>query len=136
MARCPNVSCPAQFFELLKHFVGRGSMDIDRIGEKLCQALIDAGLVEDVADLYDLTRDDLLGLERMGDKSADNVLESIERILSFLPIDDPIDLAHPRYYNIAWMTMIDEVIGTHGAFADVWSARKRDAVSPSAARHM
>src|SRR5215469_2617193 len=59
------------------------------------------------------------------------VLESIERILSFLPIDDPIELAHPRYYNIAWMTMIDEVIGTHGAFADVWSARRRE---PSAGR--
>jgi len=54
------------------------------------------------------------------------VLESIERILSFLPIDDTIELAHPRYYNIAWMTMIDEVTGTHGAFADVWSARRRD----------
>jgi len=54
------------------------------------------------------------------------VLESIERILSFLPIDDPIGLAHPRYYNIAWMTLIDEVIGTHGAFADVWSSQRRD----------
>ena len=58
------------------------------------------------------------------------VLESIERILSFLPIDDPVELAHPRYYNMAWMTLIDEVMGTHGAFADVWSARKRDVTAP------
>src|ERR1700730_11099396 len=56
------------------------------------------------------------------------VLESIERILSFLPIDDPVELANPRYYNIAWMTLIDEVVGTHGGFADVWSARKTDGV--------
>ena len=61
------------------------------------------------------------------------VLESIERILSLLPIDDPIELAHPRYYNIAWMTMIDEVIGTHGAFADVWSSRRRDPSSAESA---
>ena len=40
--------------------------------------------------------------------------------------DIPIELAHPRYYNIAWMTLIDEVLGTHGAFADVWSAHRRD----------
>ena len=60
------------------------------------------------------------------------VLESIERILSFLPIDDPIELAHPRYYNIAWMTLIDEVIGSHGAFADVWSAHPRDPHVPAA----
>jgi DNA ligase (NAD+) len=79
MARCPNASCPAQFFELLKHFVGRAAMDIDRIGEKLAKALIDAGLVKDIADLYSLTREQLIGLERMGEKSAENVLESIER---------------------------------------------------------
>ncbi len=58
------------------------------------------------------------------------VLESIERILSFLPIDDPIELAHPRYYNIAWMTLLDEALEDHGPFVDVWSARTRD---PSAA---
>jgi nucleoside-diphosphate-sugar epimerase len=52
------------------------------------------------------------------------VLESIERILSFLPIDNPVELAHPRYYNIEWMTLLDEIMGTHGAFADVWSARR------------
>jgi DNA ligase (NAD+) len=77
MVRCPNASCPAQFFELLKHFVGRAAMDIDRVGEKLCQVLIKAGLVNDVADLYALSKDDLIGLERLADKSAENVLASI-----------------------------------------------------------
>jgi DNA ligase (NAD+) len=80
MAYCPNSSgCPAQFFELAKHFVGRGAMDIDGIGEKLVRTLIDQGYVKDVADLYALTREDLLKLERVADKSADNVLASIER---------------------------------------------------------
>ena len=53
------------------------------------------------------------------------VLESIERILSFLPIDDPIELAHPRYYNIAWMTLLDDAVGNQGPFLDVWSSRTR-----------
>jgi DNA ligase (NAD+) len=78
MARCPNAACPAQLYELLKHFVSRGAMDIDRIGEKLCQTLIEAGLVHDVADLYSLRKDDLLGLERMAERSAENVLTSIQ----------------------------------------------------------
>ncbi|MFP3975959.1 MAG: NAD-dependent DNA ligase LigA, partial [Dehalococcoidia bacterium] len=75
MLRCPNAACPAQVYELLKHFVSRGAMDIDQIGEKLAAALLDAGLVNDVADLYSLTHEDLLKLERMGDKSASNVLD-------------------------------------------------------------
>lgn len=64
--------------------------------------------------------------EAIGFTPRVTVLESIERVLSFLPIDNPVELAHPRYYNIDWMTLIDEVIGTHGAFANVWDAQKRD----------
>lgn len=54
-------------------------------------------------------------------------LESIERILSFLPIDDPMSLAHPRYYNIEWMTLIDEVVGVQGPFTSVWGAERQTA---------
>jgi nucleoside-diphosphate-sugar epimerase len=54
------------------------------------------------------------------------VLESIERVLSFLPIDNPVELAHPRYYNIDWMTLIDEVTGTNGAFVNVWGDERRE----------
>jgi len=79
MHRCPNSACPAQAFEKLKHFVSRGAMDIDGIGEKLCAALMETGLVNDIADLYYLSREQLAGLERMGDKSASNVIQSIER---------------------------------------------------------
>ena len=80
MHRCTNASCPALFSELLKHFVGSGGMDIEGLGEEWCAALIKADLVSDVADLYSLKdkRDELLGLERMGEKLADRVLNNIE----------------------------------------------------------
>ena len=77
MHRCTNSACPAQALEKIKHFVSRGAMDIDGVGEKLCQALFNAGLIKDSADLYRLTREQLLGLERMADKSVANILESI-----------------------------------------------------------
>ena len=77
MSYCPNRACPAQVFRLLAHFVSRGAMDIDGVGEKLAYALLKAGLVQDPADLYYLTKEDLLKLERMADKSAQNVLDSI-----------------------------------------------------------
>ncbi|HZP57753.1 MAG TPA: NAD-dependent DNA ligase LigA [Dehalococcoidia bacterium] len=80
MYYCPNRQCPAQRFRLLEHFVGRGAMDIDGIGESLAAQLMRAGLVQDGADLYYLKdhRDELLGLERLGEKSVDNLLASIE----------------------------------------------------------
>ncbi|MCH8090050.1 MAG: NAD-dependent DNA ligase LigA [Chloroflexi bacterium] len=78
MHRCPNVACPAQIYELLKHFVARGAMDVEGMGESLSEALLKAGLVKDVADIYYLTREQLLTLERMADKSASNILAAIE----------------------------------------------------------
>jgi DNA ligase (NAD+) len=79
MHRCTNAACPSQALERIKHFVSRGAMDMDGVGEKLCQALFEAGLIKDAADLYYLTKEQLLGLERMADKSASNVLNSIEK---------------------------------------------------------
>ena len=78
MHRCTNAACPAQALEQIKHFVARNAMDIDGVGGKLCQALFEKGLVKDVADLYYLTPKQLLGLEKMADKSVSNVLESID----------------------------------------------------------
>jgi len=77
MHRCTNAACPSQALEKIKHFVSRGAMDIDGVGEKLCQALFEGGLIKDSADLYYLTKEQLLSLERMADKSASNVLSSI-----------------------------------------------------------
>ena len=78
MHRCPNSSCPVQFFELLKHFVSKGAMDIDGLGEQWCRILIDQGLVADVAGLYYLQKEQLLNLERMGDKLATKITDNIE----------------------------------------------------------
>ena len=78
MHRCPNTSCPAQFFELLKHFVGKGAMDIDGLGEQWCRILIDQKLVQDVADLYMLQKDQILELDRMGDRLATKIIDNID----------------------------------------------------------
>ena len=79
MSYCTNSTCPAQFSRLLMHFVGRGSMDIEGLGERLALAMIEAGLVRDVGDIYAVTMEQLLGLERMAEKSASNILQAIER---------------------------------------------------------
>jgi DNA ligase (NAD+) len=78
MHRCPNTSCPAQFFELLKHFASKGAMDINGLGEQWCHIFIEHELVKDVADLYYLQKEQLLGLERMGEKLAAKVMHGIE----------------------------------------------------------
>jgi DNA ligase (NAD+) len=78
MVYCPNRACPAQSFRLLVHFVSRAAMDIQGIGEALAQALLNAGLVSDPGDLYSLKKEQLAALERMGEKSAQNVLDQLE----------------------------------------------------------
>ncbi len=77
---CPNrLSCPAQLRAGLRHFATRPAMDIEGLGDKLVEALVDAGLVRKVSDLFTLDHARLTSLERMGDKSATNVLEQLER---------------------------------------------------------
>ena len=78
MHRCPNSACPAQFFESLKHFVSRGAMDIDGLGEQWCRVLIDQGLVSDVSHLYQLTTEQLTALDRMGERLSTRILNNIE----------------------------------------------------------
>src|SRR5690348_3225526 len=77
--RCVNQKCPAKLRETILHFASRGVMNIDGMGDALVTQLTERGLVKDVADIYKLTKDGLLSLERMGDKSAQNVLNEIER---------------------------------------------------------
>jgi len=79
MHRCTNAACPSQALERIKHFVSRGAMDIEGVGERMSQALFDAGLINDVGDLYSITRDQLLSLEKIADRSATNILSSIEK---------------------------------------------------------
>lgn len=76
--RCTGASCPAQLVEKIRHFASRIAMDIEGLGDKLAAQLVATGTVKTFADLYALTKQKLLTLERMGDKSADNLLESLE----------------------------------------------------------
>jgi DNA ligase (NAD+) len=77
--RCPNPLCPEQVKGAIFHYSRRFAMDVDRLGEALIEQLVDRGAMKDVADLYLLTTETLQGLERMGKKSAENVLASIAR---------------------------------------------------------
>ncbi len=76
--RCVNANCPAKLLGTILHFSSRGVMNIDGMGEALVNQLIERGLVKNVADIYDLTKKDLLSLERFADKSAQNILDEIE----------------------------------------------------------
>jgi len=76
--RCLNPDCPGQLKERLKYFADRGQMDIENLGTALIEQLVEAGLVKSFADLYKLKKPVLIGLERMAEKSADNVIKAIE----------------------------------------------------------
>jgi DNA ligase (NAD+) len=76
--RCINANCPAKLLGTILHFASRGVMNIDGMGESLVTQLIDRGLVKNVADIYELTKKDLLSLDRFADKSAQNILDEIE----------------------------------------------------------
>ena len=76
--RCVNAACPAKRKESILHYAGRHAMDIDGLGEKIVDQFVDKGLVKDVADLYALKEEDVAELERMAEKSAQNLLEEIE----------------------------------------------------------
>jgi DNA ligase (NAD+) len=77
MAYCTNAACPAQRKERVRHFASREAMDIEGLGDKIAEALVDAKLVEDIGDLYTLTQDQLSALPRSGEKSAANLVRNI-----------------------------------------------------------
>jgi len=76
--RCTGINCPAQLKERIRHFSSRRAMDIEGLGEKLTEQLVDKGLVKNLSDIYYLTKDQISGLERMADKSAQNIIAAIE----------------------------------------------------------
>jgi DNA ligase (NAD+) len=78
VTRCPNPDCFASRTRGIQHFAGKGAMDIDGLGEKIVQQLVEVGLVKDVSDLYRLTEDDLTPLERFAEKSAQNIISAIQ----------------------------------------------------------
>lgn len=76
--RCVNPACPAQLLRNIEHFVSKNAMNIEGMGEAISKQLVEAGLVRDVADIYSITKEQLLTLERQGQKSADKLLSSVE----------------------------------------------------------
>ena len=79
VTRCPNLDCPAQLKNNLRHLASRGALDVDGLGEKLIDQLVDTGLVKRLSDLFALKQEQLEELERMGEKSAANLIESLQK---------------------------------------------------------
>jgi len=77
--RCTGLACPAQIKEHLAHFASKGAMDIDGLGYKFLEQMVDKGIIRDQADLYSLNKDDLMKMDRMGDKLAQNLLDAIDQ---------------------------------------------------------
>lgn len=98
-SRCINVNCPARLKESIQHFASRGVMNIDGLGDALIDQLVDTGMVKSVADIYELTTDQLAGLDRMGKKSAENILRNIDHS-RFLPM--------PRVLTALGIRMVGE----------------------------
>ena len=79
VSRCNSLTCPAQIKERISHFASRDAMDIEGLGPAIIDQLVEKGLIKDISDLYFLKRDDLISLERMAEKSADNLLDAIKK---------------------------------------------------------
>lgn len=122
--RCPNPKCPAQIRERLRYFAGRNAMDIEGLGDKLVDQLVSDGLVKSFGDLYRLTVDQLVNLERMGQKSSENLVANIQaskqrglaRLLNALSI---------RHVG----TRVATVLATHFDSVDAMSQASREALS-------
>jgi len=114
--RCVNANCPAKLLGTILHFASRGVMNIDGMGESLVNQLIERGLVKNVADIYDLTKKDLLSLERFADKSAQNILDEIEASKK-LPLERVIYGLGIRFVGARTAQFLAEHFGSMEALA-------------------
>jgi DNA ligase (NAD+) len=112
-----NQKCPAKLRETILHFASRGVMKIDGLGDALVTQLTDRGLVKDVADIYKLTKANLLSLERMGDKSAENVLKEIDKSKK-LPLERVIFGLGIRFVGERTAQFLAEHFGSIDALED------------------
>jgi len=110
-SRCINVNCPARLKESIRHFASRGVMNIDGLGDALIDQLVDGGLVKGVADLYDLTAGQLADLDRMGAKSASNVIRNIDHS-RFLPMPRVITALGIRFVGERTAELLAEHFGS------------------------
>jgi DNA ligase (NAD+) len=115
--RCVNANCPAKLRETILHFASRSVMNIEGMGEALVNQLVDKGQVRDVADVYKLTKEKLLSLERMGDKSASNVLAEIEQS-KHLPLDRVIMALGIRFVGERTAELLADHFGSLDAMMD------------------
>lgn len=115
--RCVNANCPAKLVGTILHYASRGVMNIDGMGESLVNQLIEHGLVKNVADIYDLTKKDLLTLERFADKSAQNIINEIENSKQ-LPLERVIYGLGIRMVGERTAQFLAEHFGSMEAIAD------------------
>ncbi len=115
--RCVNANCPAKLLGTILHFASRGVMNIDGMGESLVTQLIERGLVKNVADIYDLSKKDLLSLERFADKSAQNILDEIENSKT-LPLERVIYGLGIRFVGERTAQFLGEHFGSMEALED------------------
>jgi DNA ligase (NAD+) len=114
--RCVNANCPAKLMGTILHFASRGVMNIEGMGESLVTQLIERGLVKNVADIYELTKKDLLSLERFADKSAQNILDEIENSKQ-LPLERVIYGLGIRFVGERTAQFLAEHFGSMDAIA-------------------
>jgi len=121
-SRCINVNCPARLKESIRHFASRGVMNIDGLGDVLIDQLVDKGIVRSVADLYDLTASHLEDLDRMGPKSAANVIRNIDRS-RYLPLPRVITALGIRFVGERTAQFLAEHFGS---MAKIQAASRED----------
>src|SRR5271166_5471127 len=115
--RCVNANCPAKLRESIRHFASRGVMNIEGMGDALVNQLVETGLVKDVADIYKLTEEKLLTLERMGKKSAQNILDEIENSKK-LPLERVIYGLGIRFVGERTAQFLAEAFGSMDALME------------------
>jgi len=130
--RCINANCPAKLRETIRHFAARSVMNIEGMGDALVNQLVESRLVKDVADIYSLGEADLLNLERMGKKSAQNILREIDQSKK-LPLDRVrVNLRHEKIHasdcsecetREGRIDRVERVIELEGALDDAQRAK-------------
>jgi DNA ligase (NAD+) len=126
--RCVNANCPAKLRESILHFASRGVMNIEGMGDALVDQLADRKLVGNVADIYDLTEEKLLSLERMGKKSAQNILDEIEGSKK-LPFERVIFGLGIRFVGERTAEFLSEHFGSMEALIEAATAEEADALA-------
>ena len=120
-SRCINVNCPARLKESIRHFASRGVMNIDGLGDALIDQLVESGMVKSVADLYSLSMEQVMTLERMGPKSAANLIRNIDRS-RYLPMPRVIGALGIRFVG----ERTAEILANHFGSLDKIAAASRD----------